>query len=124
MLGSNENSFFIVNVRTVENAPRDILTLNNHVLFKVNNTVFSIMSRGAFSVALTFTMKFEFVAELSSLSLSFYIYIYIYIYREREREREREGERERAQEKTSIALYLNGIYFCICFLVQNFKNMY
>ena len=35
---SNENTNLTVNMRTVEIAPRDIFTLNNHVLFRVNNT--------------------------------------------------------------------------------------
>ena len=40
---SNENSFFIVNVRTTESVPRGIFTLNNHVLFRVNNTTFGVI---------------------------------------------------------------------------------
>ena len=40
---SNANSFSITNVKTVENAPRDIFTLNNHVLFKVNITSFNVI---------------------------------------------------------------------------------
>ncbi|KAJ9555168.1 hypothetical protein OSB04_009782, partial [Centaurea solstitialis] len=37
---SNGNSNLIVNVRTAEIVPHGIFTLNNHVLFKVNNTTF------------------------------------------------------------------------------------
>ncbi|KAJ9562914.1 hypothetical protein OSB04_008074 [Centaurea solstitialis] len=51
---SNVNRSFIVNVTTVESAPRDIFTLNIHN-----------MPRDTLSVVYTFTMKNEFVAELS-----------------------------------------------------------
>ena len=35
--------FFIANVRTAESASCVIFTLNNHVLFRVNNTIFSVI---------------------------------------------------------------------------------
>ena len=44
-----------MNVRTAENASRDMFTLNNHVLFRVKSTTF------------TFVMKFEFAAKMSSI---------------------------------------------------------
>ena len=42
---SAANSNFIVNVRTAESVPRGILTLNNDVLFRVNNTTFDVIKR-------------------------------------------------------------------------------
>ena len=40
---SNENSFFIMNVRTTESAARSVFILNNHVLFEANNTTFNVI---------------------------------------------------------------------------------
>ena len=40
---SATNSNFIANARTTESPPRDVFTLNNHVLFIVNNTTFSVI---------------------------------------------------------------------------------
>ena len=64
---SAANSNSIANLRTAENAPRDIFTLNNRVLFSRED------SRGR----ATFAMKFEFtiVAELSSIYMCVCIYI-------------------------------------------------
>ena len=72
---SNVNSSFIVNVRTAENAPHGIFSLNIHVLFRLNNIewmLFSLnntwifkpnMPRDALSAVLTFTMKDEVTFE-------------------------------------------------------------
>ena len=40
---SNGNSNLIVNMRTADIAPRGIFTLNNHVLFRMNNKAFSVI---------------------------------------------------------------------------------
>ena len=40
---SATNSNFIANMKTAESTPRGIFTLNNHILFRVNHTTFSVM---------------------------------------------------------------------------------
>ena len=42
-LGSNENSFFIMNMKTTENTPCAIFTLKNHVLFRMHDTTFNVI---------------------------------------------------------------------------------
>ena len=42
---SAANSNFIANVRAIESAPRGIFTLNNHLLFRVNNTTFTLNNK-------------------------------------------------------------------------------
>ena len=41
---SNVNKSFIVNVRTIESAPRDIFSLNIHVLFRLNSIASMLLS--------------------------------------------------------------------------------
>ena len=73
--GSNVNSSFIVNVMTAESAPRDIFSLNIHVLFRLNNIeamLFGLnMARGTILVVLTFTMKDEFTFEPDPVYIGF-----------------------------------------------------